>query len=154
MIFRAGLRIVAVADEVVETISAFSRRPENSREAGGILVGSYRGLHIQVTSCSGPMARDRRTATLFDRCDPGHQEFALKNWRDSARTKTFVGEWHTHPEPRPSPSRLDLQTWRHVAGNNTAGNTVFLIKGYDGWWAGLTVTKILVPLSIVLQSDE
>jgi hypothetical protein len=39
------------------------------------------------------MARDRRTATLFDRRDPGHQEFALKNWRDSAQTKTFVGEW-------------------------------------------------------------
>jgi len=100
------------------------------------------------------MARDRRTATLFDRCDPGHQEFALKNWRDSAQTKTFVGEWHTHPEPRPSPSRLDLQTWRHVAGNNTAGNTVFLIKGYECWWAGLTVGKILVPMSIVSQADE
>jgi hypothetical protein len=54
MIFRTGLRLVAVADEVVEKISAFSRRPENSREAGGILVGSYRGPHIQVASCSGP----------------------------------------------------------------------------------------------------
>jgi|SRR5450631_2573239 hypothetical protein len=54
MIFRTGLRLVAVADEVVEKISAFSRRPENSREAGGILVGSYREPHIQVASCSGP----------------------------------------------------------------------------------------------------
>jgi integrative and conjugative element protein (TIGR02256 family) len=154
MIFRTGLRLVTVADEVVETISAFSRRPENGREAGGILVGSYRGPHIQVTTCSGPMARDRRTATLFDRCDPGHQEFALKNWRDSAQTKTFVGEWHTHPEHRPSPSRLDLRTWRHVAGNNIAGNTVFLIKGYEGWWAGLTVGKILTPMTMVPQIDE
>jgi integrative and conjugative element protein (TIGR02256 family) len=154
MIFRTGLRLVTVANEVVETISAFSRRPENSREAGGILVGSYRGPHIQIASCSGPMARDRRTATLFDRCDPGHQEYALKNWGDSAQTKTFVGEWHTHSEPRPSPSRLDLQTWRHVAGNNAAGNTVFLIKGYERWWAGLAVGKILLPMSIVSQANE
>jgi integrative and conjugative element protein (TIGR02256 family) len=93
MIFRAGLRLVT-ADEVAQTISSFSGRPENSREAGGILVGSYRGPHIQVASCSGPMARDRRTATLFDRCDPGHHEFAFKHWRDSAQTRTFVGEWH------------------------------------------------------------
>ena len=154
MIFRTGLRLVTLADEVVETISAFSLQPENSREAGGILLGSYRGLHIQVTSCSRPMARDRRTATLFDRRDPGHQGFALKNWRDSAQTKTFVGEWHTHPEPRPYPSRLDLQTWRHVAGNNTAGNTVFLIKGYESWWASLAVGKILTPMTMVPHIDE
>jgi integrative and conjugative element protein (TIGR02256 family) len=95
------------------------------------------------------------TATLFDRCDPGHQEYALKNWCDSgAQTKTFVGEWHTHPEPRPSPLRLDLQTWRHVAGKNTAGNTVFLIKGYERWWTGLAVGKILLPMSIVSQANE
>ncbi len=154
MIFRKDLRLVTVADQVAQTISSFSRRPENSREAGGILVGSYRGPHIQVASCSGPMARDRRTATLFDHCDPGHQEFALKNWRDSAQTKTFVGEWHTDPEPQPSPSRLDLQTWRHVAGNNTEGNTVFLIKGYECWWAGLAVGNILVPMSIVSQAGD
>jgi hypothetical protein len=35
-------------------------------------------------------------------------------------------------------------TWRHVAGKNTAGNTVFLIKGYERWWAGLAVGKILL----------
>jgi hypothetical protein len=40
MIFRTGLRLVAVPDEVVEKISAFSQRPENNREAGGILIGS------------------------------------------------------------------------------------------------------------------
>jgi hypothetical protein len=42
----------------------------------------------------------------------------------------------------------DLRTWRHVAGNNIAGNTVFLIKGYEGWWAGLTVGKILTPMTL------
>jgi len=57
----------------------------------------------------------------------------------------------THSETRPSPSRLDLQTWRHVAGNNAAGNTGFLIKGYECWWAGLAAGNILVSMSIVSQ---
>lgn len=154
MIFRAGPRLVAVAEEVVATISSFSRRSENNREAGGILVGTYRGPHIQIGSCSVPMARDGRTVTMFDRRDPGHQQFALKNWRESRQTRTFVGEWHTHPERNPSPSRLDLQTWHRVAVANNAGNTFFLIRGFQGWWAGLAVGKTLMHMTLVPQVDE
>jgi integrative and conjugative element protein (TIGR02256 family) len=154
MIFRAGARLVVVTAEVVATICSFSRRPENNREAGGILVGTYRGPHIQIGSCSVPMARDSRTATRFDRRDPGHQQFALKNWRESRQILTFVGEWHTHPERKPSPSGLDLQTWRRVAEANHAGNTFFLIRGYEAWWAGLAVGKNLMHMTIVPQVDE
>jgi integrative and conjugative element protein (TIGR02256 family) len=103
MILRAGLRLVEVSDEVVRTIDRYSKPGENDREAGGILIGSYRGVHIQIVECTTPLFLDRRSRTLFDRRDDGHQRLALDRWRGSSRTLTFVGEWHTHPETQPLP---------------------------------------------------
>lgn len=137
MILRAGLRLVEVSEEVVRTIERYSRLGENDREAGGILIGSYRGAHIQIVECTTPLFRDRRSRMHFNRRDKGHQRVALDRWLTSKNTLTFVGEWHTHPESHPSPSSIDRQTWKHVARKNKAGSTFFLIRGYDSWWAGL-----------------
>jgi integrative and conjugative element protein (TIGR02256 family) len=137
MILQAGLRLVEVCEMVIETIDRHSSPNANYREAGGILIGSYRGIHLKVTECTIPLAKDRRSVNLFDRRDEGHQRVALKRWRASGRVLTFVGEWHTHPEARPAPSSIDRQTWRRVATGNRAGPSFFLIRGYDGWWAGL-----------------
>lgn len=149
VILRAGLRLVGIADHVIEAIDHYSRPPENASEAGGILLGSYRGVHIQIVACSQPLPRDRRTFVRFDRRDPGHQHLATRHWRESGRTRTFVGEWHTHPESNPSPSSLDRRTWRKVARQNVAGSTVFLIKGYNDWWAGLATYDSLKQLTII-----
>jgi integrative and conjugative element protein (TIGR02256 family) len=137
MIFWVGYRLVEVSDDVLCTIERYSKHGENDREAGGILIGSYRGAHIQIVECTVPLIRDRRFRMLFDRRDEGHQRVALNRWRASRRTLTFVGEWHTHPESHPLPSSVDRQTWRRIAERNKAGNTFFLIKSYDSWWAGL-----------------
>jgi integrative and conjugative element protein (TIGR02256 family) len=84
---------------------------------------------------------------LFDRRDEGHQRTALERWHASGKTLTFVGEWHTHSEPHPSPSSLDRRTWRRVAKKNKAGNTFFLIRGYDNWWAGLSDRNYIVQMT-------
>jgi integrative and conjugative element protein (TIGR02256 family) len=154
MILRDGLRLIAVDRTVTERIDRYSRVPENTTEAGGILIGSYRGLHIEITECSEPLRRDRRARLRFDRDDPGHQNLAKKRWRESGRILTFVGEWHTHPESFPTPSSIDLNTWREVTQKNATGSTVFLIKGYKSWWAGLACGNTLSKLSIVPTEDD
>lgn len=147
MILRVGFRLVDIAEDVIRTIERYSRPGENDREAGGVLIGSYRGVHIQIVECTTPLFRDRRSRFLFDRRDEGHQRTALERWRASGRTLTFVGEWHTHPEIYPSPSSIDWQTWRRVSRKNKAGNTFFLIRGYQGWWAGLGDRDRVVRMS-------
>jgi integrative and conjugative element protein (TIGR02256 family) len=154
MIVRAGLRLVVVHEQVMERIDRYLRAPENATEAGGILIGCYRGPHIEITECSEPLRRDRRARLRFDREDPGHQSLANRRWTESGRTHTFVGEWHTHPGFSSAPSAIDLKTWREVTRNNVAGSSVFLIKGSDGWWAGLGARRILTRMSIVPPDDE
>ncbi|MGY3582600.1 hypothetical protein [Bradyrhizobium sp. USDA 4350] len=91
MIFRAGMRLVVVHEQVTVRIDRYLRIPENATEAGGILIGCYRGPHIEITDCSLPLRRDRRARLRFDRDDPGHQGLANRRWTESGRTHTFVG---------------------------------------------------------------
>jgi integrative and conjugative element protein (TIGR02256 family) len=146
MIMRSGLRLVEVADEVIATIESFSHAPQADREAGGILIGSYRGPHVEIVDCTTPMPQDRRLWNLFDRKDPGHRDRAMRHWRESCRTVTFVGEWHTHPEPMPSPSFIDRSTWRRIGKRHKVGPLVFVIRGIEGWWWGVLQRKALCPL--------
>lgn len=154
MIFRAGMRLVVVHDQVTMSIDRYLRVPENTTEAGGILIGCYRGPHIEITECSEPLRRDRRARLRFDRDDPGHHSLAYRRWTESGHTHTFVGEWHTHPGFSSAPSAIDLKTWREVTRSNVAGSSVFLIRGSDGWWGSLGVGKTLTRMSIVPADDD
>ena len=129
-------RLALVPDEVLATVTRYATGPEAEREAGGILIGAYRGEHLEVTGCTEPMPMDTRRRSLFDRKDPGHQRAAMAAWSSSLRTETYVGEWHTHPEARPSPSSTDLATWASIM-NKTRFPILFLIGGSQMIWKGV-----------------
>jgi hypothetical protein len=54
MIFLAGARLVTLSDEVTQQMRRFTEPPEADLEAGGILLGSYRGPHVEVLQCTTP----------------------------------------------------------------------------------------------------
>ena len=101
-------------------------------EVGGILIGCYRGPHVEVTGQTKPGPKDRSTSTSFVRTDQQHQRSAIKAWHQSGRTKTYVGEWHSHPAGSPKPSHIDESTWRSVV-QKLAEPCVFVIVSPTGW---------------------
>jgi integrative and conjugative element protein (TIGR02256 family) len=117
MIFLAKGRLVTLADVVAQELARFTISPESSREAGGILLGHYRGPHVEILRCTNPMPKDQRTRFGFVRQDKGHQEIATREWLESRGSINFVGEWHTHPERHPTPSWIDRRSWRSQLGN-------------------------------------
>lgn len=129
-------RLVLVHDEVVELIRSRVERGPTSRETGGILLGSYRGDHIEVSGYTTPYPRDRRSFALFDRIDPLHQSTAMRTWQQSAGTDTYIGEWHTHPQALPTPSWLDRRTWKKLMRKAHAP-MIFAIGGWSGFWWGI-----------------
>jgi integrative and conjugative element protein (TIGR02256 family) len=144
-------RYVMVAPVVLATIGTFLDGDERRSEAGGILIGSYRGNHVEVVGCTEPLPLDIRSRYRFDRRDPGHQAAALRAWHGSGRTETFVGEWHTHPEPHPTPSGRDRQTWNYIMKENP-NPLIFIIGGWESlWWA--VGERGLVVEAIPLDSD-
>lgn len=109
---------------------------ERESEAGGIFLGNYRGPHIEITDVTEPLRKDVRAKYRFDRKDPGHQLAAKSAWEISMKTTTFTGEWHTHPEDVPTPSSIDLRTWKSLTANSIAP-LVFIILGWSDNWYGI-----------------
>lgn len=105
----------------------------HSTEAGGILVGYRRGPHIEIVETSFPLALDVRRRNSFERKDLGHQAFCDSLWEGSCGTMTYVGEWHTHPEVKPSPSFFDRSEWNKLK-KCYEDPLVFLIAGTTHWY--------------------
>lgn len=83
-------------------------------ERGGILIGYYRGPHIEITDYTKPGPMDIAGPSSFKRVDECHQRAASNAWHRSDNTATYVGEWHSHPSGPPHPSHIDRQTWNAV----------------------------------------
>ncbi len=116
-------------------IAMFEREMKHCRgraEAGGILVGCYRGPHIEITGFTMPAAEDIRHLYWFVKQDPRHQQAATEAWRASDGKDTYLGEWHTHPHGEPSPSTIDTRTWREVV-NRTKKPMIFVIITPGRW---------------------
>lgn len=120
------MRVMAMFSEPVLTTFASHRQLEASdSEAGGILLGRRRGRHLEITDATRPFPTDSRTRTAFIREPDGHQEEAARRWQFSRGQVGYVGEWHTHPERKPTPSSIDVAQW-HKSSLSMSNGLPFL----------------------------
>lgn len=108
---------------VLETMWSFAQWLPDATEAGGILIGHEKQSgEMHLDRLTTPQEGDRRTRTRFYRSVAGHQDLLNFHWHLSGHTRTYFGEWHTHPEPCPTPSGIDLRSWRkHLKQPETQG---------------------------------
>ena len=137
--------IILLGHDPIERISADAARYAGRKERGGILLGYRRGPHLEVNEATLPMLWDWGSMFSFRRSARGHQSIALGRWRNSGQTVDWLGEWHSHPEPLPSPSGIDLGSWRNIVRNRGAP-MAFLIVGYEGIWLGLSLPGRAAPI--------
>jgi integrative and conjugative element protein (TIGR02256 family) len=104
---------VKIADGALQDFARFAQTSSSSKEAGGVLIGRHilNSKDIVVDAVTTPLPGDRRTRTSYHRHAAGHQEILDRAWAASRGTSVYLGEWHTHPEPTPSPSQIDLKDW-------------------------------------------
>lgn len=126
-------RLILLASAVEASIARFVTDVELRLEAGGIFIGSHRGQHVEIATCTTPLPGDVRRPTSFDRKDPGHHAAASAAWHASGGLDSYVGEWHTHPVDDPKPSHRDLQTWRRIT-RRTREPVIVLIAGRRSLW--------------------
>lgn len=84
-------------------------------ESGGVLLGTVHEHGLLVTLATTPTRLDRQLRYLFERLPFGHRAVARRQWRQSAGTTRYIGEWHTHPQDIPIPSSIDLNEWQKLA---------------------------------------
>ena len=102
-----GLEVIELADTAISHMLRYRQARSSAKEAGGQLFASFSSGLVRVERASGPSLFDRRSRFSFL---PSNRN-AAKVIRDFHRRGLhYVGDWHTHPEARPSPSADDLRS--------------------------------------------
>jgi integrative and conjugative element protein (TIGR02256 family) len=96
---------LVLMDEVLEHFRRHRQIRFWQCEAGGQLFARYESNRIIVVEATGPRRTDRRSRGSYVPDRRAEQE---EIERRSLIGLQFIGDWHSHPEPRPKPSRLDL----------------------------------------------
>ena len=95
--------------ETLKIFKKYRQLGKRDKEAGGILMGQVRDYHIYITRASLPSSFDKATRYSFKRNKKIAQLLIYYEFWNSGKTITYLGEWHTHPEPNPTPSFTDIK---------------------------------------------
>ncbi len=99
-------QVLVIAAAVAQTFERY-RQDRDSAEAGGLLFAEFLLPTIIIREATPPNSLDKRSRNGFVPCRKIHNELITQRFELGLH---FVGEWHTHPEPRPFPSALDLES--------------------------------------------
>lgn len=131
VVFKGKHIDVILSDEVSKKMDLYRQANFNSKESGGILIGERRGRYWVITDITTPMKGDIQARAQFIRQDAKHIETSRRIGKKSNNLRTYMGEWHTHPQVIPQPSGVDLASWKSIKIEK--GNLlVFLILGIKG----------------------
>ncbi|MCY1704278.1 Mov34/MPN/PAD-1 family protein [Deinococcus sp. SL84] len=114
-------------------MNLFIQRHRRDKEAGGMLIGHHPLAcnDIILDQLTTPQPADRRSRYRFERDQAAHQTLLNAEWEKSGQKRTYIGEWHTHPEDSPSPSSLDLRSWQKAVSSTPyhGPGLLFIIVG-------------------------
>lgn len=135
---RSFRQAVILSDDVLEYVHAHQQHSPRANEAGGQLFGAVTPEEVLVSVATGPYARDERSRYGY-RSDPRAANVAIEI--QEAKGLSYLGEWHTHAEGRPTPSSSDTETMSAISKKSTlrAGAAMMLIVGQSAPPAGLYV---------------
>jgi len=125
---------IAIHREPLEILNSFTQNSTKAPESGGIIIGKIIQGQINIIKLSVPTILDKSSRTNFERNKVSAQIILDYEFYNSNGQLTYLGEWHTHPEPFPVPSKTDLQMLKQQFKSNKIMNEfiLLLIKGTKG----------------------
>lgn len=103
----ASGQILVLTDEVLAHFRLQRQTRPWHREAGGQLFARFDADRILLVEATGPRPSDRRCRMSYLPDRVAEQQEIDERFPQGLH---FVGDWHTHPEDRPSPSTVDLRS--------------------------------------------
>ncbi|WP_417410690.1 Mov34/MPN/PAD-1 family protein [Hoeflea sp.] len=107
---------VQFSPAVLKVFDAHRQKGWCSREAGGQLFAKIEGDVWQVVAATGPRSSDRRGRFHFW---PDRKAEQREIDQYFSTGLVYVGDWHTHPERTPNPSRSDIFSIENVVREST-----------------------------------
>lgn len=140
-----------ISSTALQQLRAYCQLSITDKEAGGVLLGRILldSADVVVDEVSEPMAGDKRSRFAFYRHKRGHQIIINRRWKESEGTCNYLGEWHTHPEPIPTPSMIDWTDWKRKLKSDQFGDSIYLlILGTieARMWVGKKQSGLILPM--------
>lgn len=149
---RGGAR-VEIARPAMEKLLGYRQLDDEAPEAGGVLLGRYilDTDDVVIDDITAPCTDDECSRFSFKRSAPAHQAAIDEAWASTTGRIHYLGEWHTHPESNPTPSRTDIDDWRRRVRTDRfdADFLVFVIAGLQviSAWEGYRRSGAIRKLS-------
>ena len=126
-------RQVHVSDAVSGVWHVHRQTAPDAAESFGVLMGttSVDQREIWIERVTTPMECDERTRFSFALRDPGHQRMVCGMFTCSGGQAIYLGTWHTHPEPVPTPSGIDRNDWVSCLRANRGRPLAFVLVGTE-----------------------
>ena len=83
-------------------------------ETGGVLLGRNDGPSTVVTVVIGPGPDATHRRFAFDPDQEWQEQAIADAWHAADHHLEYLGDWHTHPNGRPRPSKLDITALRTI----------------------------------------
>lgn len=144
--------LLSLADSVMVVFESHIQTQPLDREAGGLLLGSVHSSNIAVIEATNPTIWDKRLRYFFERMSFGHSSTARARWKASGGIIRYLGEWHTHPEDYPRPSKLDREEWAKLSRTRADGRPMLaVIVGRKGLYVELVphagIGPVMTPMT-------
>ena len=134
---------IIFSDAVLDIMDRHSQRKSNAPEQGGILLGRVYKDQFVVEKISTPTELDRCSRYGFERHRLSAQFVIDYEFFNSNGQVMYLGEWHTHPEDKPTPSTVDLKMIKSQLTKNKidAPCLLLVIKGRKSTLVGVQTSK-------------
>jgi integrative and conjugative element protein (TIGR02256 family) len=120
---RSSERIL-IEDDVVGHFRRSRQLKRRDREAGGQLFARLAPPDIIITEATGPAKKDKRSRFSF-LPDRASEQLEINVMYE--RGLHYVGDWHTHPAPRGTPSDRDFTSIGELVRHSRHGFGGFLV---------------------------
>lgn len=104
--------LIRVSSGLLIKLVEYRQLDADTPESGGVLIGKHlnSGGKILIDDFTPPQNKDKQGRCLYHRSIE-HNKIVKKIWKDSNGHSTYLGLWHTHPEPIPNYSSTDKKDW-------------------------------------------
>lgn len=141
-----------IGSKVLQHFHAHRQTKSLASEVGGQLFAEFHPGRICICLATGPASVDKRSRLWFVPDQKRQNAEIQKHFKERLH---FVGDWHTHPEPTPTPSGTDLNSMRECfkQSRHQLKSFVMIIVGQaefpDGLWVSLHTERRTDRLELI-----
>lgn len=146
-----GLQELVISDGVLQHFNTHRQLLANTTEVGGQLFARIVENKIELERATGPSRLDTRSRFSFS---PNKLMEKVTIRCMYASGLHYIGDWHTHPEPVPKPSKDDLRSIKSTFENSNlelSGILMIIVgqkNGFDGIYIAIQDKVGLHPITL------